>query len=68
MTNQNEKTKKKLPGDTMIGFGITLAVIGVGLFVITAAGGGSGGFGLMLLLVAFALTVIGYLQRIAARR
>lgn len=70
MTNQVEKPNKKMPGDTLIGFGAAFAILGGLLFIVSAANGGAGGIviGVLMLVVAFAFAVIGYLQRIAARK
>lgn len=65
-----KQPSKKLPGDTLIGFSAALAILGVLIFIISAINSGSGGIviGLLALVLAFGLAVIGYLQRIAARR
>lgn len=57
------QTKK--PGDTLIGLGAMLAIVGVIIFVIAAASGGSGNGGLTLgaIIVGLLLVIVGYLQR-----
>lgn len=65
-----KQPSKKQPGDTLIGFGVALAIIGALVFIVSAVNSGPGGIviGLLALVFAFGFAVIGYLQRIAARR
>ncbi|MCP3426032.1 hypothetical protein NBM05_08455 [Rothia sp. AR01] len=61
--------QKRLPGDTMLGFGIAYLLIALILGVATALGGGVPGLPVILLCIAGPIfMLIGYLQRIAAAR
>ncbi|WP_275779714.1 hypothetical protein [Paenarthrobacter sp. Y-19] len=65
MANENE-TRKKQPGDTLIGLGSVIAVLAV---VVALVGGANGPTPpLLSVLVGLVLVVIGYLQRRSARR
>lgn len=69
MTNSGKTPSKKMPGDTLIGFGASIGILAVIVFAISAVNGGSAaGIAILMLLLAFGLAVIGYLQRIAAKR
>lgn len=62
-----QQTKK--PGDTLIGLGAMLAVLGVIIFVIAVASGGTGNPGLMfgMIVVGILLAILGYVKRGASR-
>lgn len=61
------QTKK--PGDTLIGLGAMLAIIGVIIYVIALASGGPGNPFLMfaLVVVGILLAILGYVKRGATR-
>lgn len=58
-----QQTKK--PGDTLIGVGVMLAILGVVVFVLAVISGGAGNLGLTfgMVVVGLLLAILGYVKR-----
>jgi hypothetical protein len=63
------ETKTKKPGDTLIGLGAMLAVIGVIIYVIALGSGGSGNpfLTFAMVVIGILLAILGYVKRGANR-
>lgn len=61
--------KQKKPGDTLIGLGAMLAVVGVLLFVLAVASGGTGNpvLTFAMVVVGILLAILGYTKRGTSR-
>lgn len=61
--------KQKRPGDTLIGLGAMLAIVGVLLFVMAVSSGGAGNpvLTFMMVVVGILLAILGYVKRGASR-
>jgi hypothetical protein len=59
------ETKTKKPGDTLIGLGAMLALVGVIIFVIAVSSGGPGNPFLMfaMIVIGILLAILGYVKR-----